>query len=97
MNTPSETLRTDRRPSHEQITTRAELLWNHEGFPSGRDEQIWLEAERQLVEEAAEMALLTAAAQNRRTAAGTPDQPAGQPNAKRAGAEPNKKRAAGRG
>jgi Protein of unknown function (DUF2934) len=35
-------------PSHEAITKRAEALWLQKGRPEGRDEQIWLEAERQL-------------------------------------------------
>ncbi len=52
MNRNSPESATDAHPSHEQITLRAEHLWNREGFPNGRDEQIWLEAERQLLEEA---------------------------------------------
>ena len=42
-------------PSREQIAIRAELLWKAQGFPSGRDEQIWWEAERQLLDEAREV------------------------------------------
>jgi hypothetical protein len=34
--------------SHDQIATLAAALWRQEGSPSGRDEEIWLEAERQL-------------------------------------------------
>ena len=45
---------TDTKPSHEQIAARAELLWKAKGSPSGSDEEIWLEAERQLADEARE-------------------------------------------
>ena len=34
--------------SHEEIATRAEALWRKKGSPQGCDEEIWLEAERQL-------------------------------------------------
>lgn len=37
-----------RRPSHELIACRARQLWRAYGEPVGRDEQIWLEAEREL-------------------------------------------------
>jgi hypothetical protein len=37
-----------RNPSHEEITLRARALWEAKGRPSGRDEEIWLEAEAQL-------------------------------------------------
>jgi len=40
MSTPS--------PTHDQITTRAKEIWEKYGRPEGRDEEIWLEAERQL-------------------------------------------------
>lgn len=41
---------TDTRPqiTHEQISRRAQELWEKYGRPSGRDEEIWLEAERSL-------------------------------------------------
>lgn len=39
------------KPTHEQISSRAEVLWDARGRPSGQDEAIWLEAERQLYEE----------------------------------------------
>jgi len=45
----------DAKPSHEQIAVRAELLWKAKGSPDGRDEEIWLEAERQLYDEAREI------------------------------------------
>ncbi|MET0262459.1 MAG: DUF2934 domain-containing protein [Rariglobus sp.] len=35
--------------SHEDISQRARELWAGYGHPEGRDEQIWLEAERQLL------------------------------------------------
>ena len=35
-------------PSHDQISQKAKELWQRYGEPSGRDEEIWLEAERLL-------------------------------------------------
>jgi hypothetical protein len=35
-------------PSYGEITTRAEALWREKGCPPGCDDEIWLEAERQL-------------------------------------------------
>jgi hypothetical protein len=35
--------------THEQISRRAEELWRQYGSPAGRDDDIWLEAERQLL------------------------------------------------
>ena len=35
-------------PTHEEIATRAEALWQHRGRPQACDDEIWLEAERQL-------------------------------------------------
>lgn len=43
------------KPTHEQIASRAEVLWKAKGSPAGRDEEIWLEAERQLYDEAREI------------------------------------------
>jgi hypothetical protein len=34
--------------SRQDIATRAESLWRQRGCPQGCDEEIWLEAERQL-------------------------------------------------
>ncbi len=34
--------------SREDISRRAEEIWRNYGTPQGRDEEIWLEAERQL-------------------------------------------------
>lgn len=36
------------KPTHEQVTHRAEKLWQERGRPDGKDLEIWLEAERQL-------------------------------------------------
>jgi hypothetical protein len=36
-------------PLHESIATRAYELWDRYGRPPGRDVEIWLEAERQLL------------------------------------------------
>ncbi len=35
-------------PTHDQIAARAQSLWREMGQPESRDEEIWLEAERQL-------------------------------------------------
>ena len=35
-------------PTHEEITLRAQEIWNAEGQPVGRDGEIWLSAEQQL-------------------------------------------------
>lgn len=37
------------RPLHEEVSACARELWRKYGCPVGRDEQIWLEAERQLL------------------------------------------------
>ncbi len=34
--------------SHDEVSRRAEELWRQYGCPEARDEEIWLEAERQL-------------------------------------------------
>ena len=39
------------KPSHEEVSRRAEDLWREYGSPEGRDEEIWLEAERRLLGE----------------------------------------------
>ncbi len=39
---------TGRQPSHEEISRRAQEIWERYGRPAGRDEDIWLEAERDL-------------------------------------------------
>ncbi|MFA6287827.1 MAG: DUF2934 domain-containing protein [Opitutaceae bacterium] len=35
-------------PTHEEISRCAETIWQDRGRPAGRDDEIWLEAERQL-------------------------------------------------
>jgi hypothetical protein len=35
-------------PTHEEIALQAQWLWRDRGCPEGVDDQIWLEAERQL-------------------------------------------------
>ncbi|HEX2862255.1 MAG TPA: DUF2934 domain-containing protein [Lacunisphaera sp.] len=35
-------------PTHEEIAQRARELWESRGQPSGQDDTIWLEAEREL-------------------------------------------------
>ncbi|HZP58756.1 MAG TPA: DUF2934 domain-containing protein [Opitutaceae bacterium] len=37
------------RPSPEEISQLARELWERSGRPSGRDTEIWLEAEQQLI------------------------------------------------
>lgn len=37
-------------PTHDEIAQRAQEIWRGYGSPSGRDTEIWLEAERQLTE-----------------------------------------------
>ncbi len=36
-------------PAHTEISRRATELWESQGRPEGRDQEIWLEAERQLL------------------------------------------------
>ncbi len=37
-----------RPPTHAEISARAQALWRQMGCPDFRDEEIWLEAEREL-------------------------------------------------
>jgi hypothetical protein len=53
---PSNAAAVDAKLTHEQISSRAEVLWIARGRPVGRDEEIWLEAERQLYQETKEIA-----------------------------------------
>jgi hypothetical protein len=39
-------------PTHEEITRQAETLWLDKGRPTGCDDEIWLEAERELTAQA---------------------------------------------
>jgi hypothetical protein len=45
MKTPSSTM-----PSHDDISARARELWERAGRPEGRDDEHWLQAERELRE-----------------------------------------------
>lgn len=36
-------------PLHQEIAAQAYILWDHYGQPEGRDVEIWLEAERQVL------------------------------------------------
>jgi hypothetical protein len=48
-NTPnSRVMSRARDVTHEEISARAQAIWEQQGRPYGRDEEIWLEAERQL-------------------------------------------------
>jgi hypothetical protein len=38
----------DPEPNHDEISRHAEELWRQRGSPQGRDDEIWLEAERNL-------------------------------------------------
>lgn len=38
-------------PTHDEIALRARALYEQSGFAAGRDEEFWLEAERQLIAE----------------------------------------------
>ena len=44
----SPTSLTTSRVSHDEISQRAQQLWENLGRPEGRDEEIWLQAEREL-------------------------------------------------
>jgi hypothetical protein len=48
MNETPSTLTNLRQPSRDEISSKARELWENYGRPAGRDEEIWLEAERQL-------------------------------------------------
>ena len=39
-------------PTHDQIADRARAIWQSKGWPAGRDEENWREAEAQLRAEA---------------------------------------------
>ena len=40
-------------PSHDAVAQRARQIWQKYGSPSGRDTEIWLEAERELTADSA--------------------------------------------
>jgi hypothetical protein len=56
MNETTSTLANFRQPSHDEISTKAREIWESYGRPAGRDEEIWLEAERQLQPQSAQNA-----------------------------------------
>lgn len=105
MNSNRSSTSNDAKPTREQIAVRAELLWKAKGSPEGRDEEIWLEAERQLYDEARELISDLSktnseepnpAMGSRSSAAeemATPPSPAPQPAAPRG---PSRKKAGGR-
>jgi Protein of unknown function (DUF2934) len=45
----SPTITPDLAPSHSEIEQFARELWANSGKPKGRDDEIWLEAERRLI------------------------------------------------
>jgi len=45
---PTATARPSSAPSHDEIAARAAALWREKGSPQGCDEEIWLQAEREL-------------------------------------------------
>ena len=40
-----------KQPTHDEISRQAYELWQNRGCPTGRDLELWLEAERQLLSE----------------------------------------------
>lgn len=46
--TPSSVSSFTRETTREEITARAQAIWEQKGRPEGRDDEIWLEAEQQL-------------------------------------------------
>ena len=51
MNQPNEISGGIGDPGHEQIAARAYAIWVSEGYPEGREDANWHEAERQLLVE----------------------------------------------
>jgi hypothetical protein len=75
--------------SHDQITERARKIWEDYGRPEGRDEEIWLEAERQLSPPAASTPKIAARAIETPTAPILSEKPA-KPASPTKPAEPTK-------
>ncbi len=48
MNETTSTFTANRQPTQDEISRKAKELWETYGRPAGRDEEIWLEAERAL-------------------------------------------------
>lgn len=57
MNETTSTVSGGRQPTHDEISQKAKELWENYGRPSGRDEEIWFEAERALQSPASNPAL----------------------------------------
>ncbi len=74
--------------SHDDIARRAEEIWRSYGCPQGRDEEIWLEAERQLSQKSDVKA---PAEENVQKEAETTARPASTPRAENV-ATPSKRR-----
>ncbi|HEU5077776.1 MAG TPA: DUF2934 domain-containing protein [Opitutaceae bacterium] len=55
MNNDSQKTASVSKPTHELISARAQSIWTAEGRPEGRDEEIWLQAEKQLYDESREV------------------------------------------
>lgn len=72
-----------RHPSHEEIAQRARELWEKQGRPVDRDEEIWLEAERQLLSAMSPPSTPAVAAAPR-----APSEPASESEEPRAAAKP---------
>jgi hypothetical protein len=52
-------------PPHDEIARKAHTLWKDRGCPSGIDDEIWFEAERQLRDEFTRRTQTEAAAESR--------------------------------
>ena len=59
-------------PTREEITQRAQKIWQDYGNPAGRDIEIWLEAERQLLGGSSEPNLESGAPESSRTVSEPP-------------------------
>ena len=62
LSTTSTDIDAPRQPTHDEISQRARELWESNGRPADRDQDIWLEAERQLLAETTPIAMETAKA-----------------------------------
>lgn len=54
-----------KKPTHDDIALKAHTLWKDRGCPAGIDNDIWLEAERQVHDEFTRRAQAEAAAESR--------------------------------
>jgi len=61
---PNPSVSSNLKPSREDISARAADLWKNYGSPANRDEEIWLEAERQLTAESTKLQTETATPKN---------------------------------